>query len=355
MAVNDLITALNYNNIYNAVNPVIGRQTNGYGRAMLSSTVAGGSTQLVTSQQQRELYLDMEAGYVHQNNAVSAAAVTDLGRVDVGDSIDWADITTWQSLQGLVTGFDDSSPFNFPEASFSVDFMRTAYPSGTTMVSTKAGNTWGSTVDIISHRITITFQNQNFRNWYLNAGGLIRFNASATGGTSGTATTKDGDWARILSAMGTLSVGRKQNGNWVCYSSGSASLSYDSATMSGNSTVSGGFLTAGTTVYSINGGFFNPTFGQNIYSNNQFRLVMVVPNNQQIILEAVFDDSDQGTGGQVEGYVPGRIDENVTADISSEFRVRYPDSEFTITEGGTPTTYDAVKLDPPTGAADKLL
>jgi hypothetical protein len=81
---------------------------------------------------------------------------------------------------------------------------------------------------------------------------------------------------------------------------------------------------------------------------------MVVPNNSQIILEAVFDDSDQGTGGQDEG-VNDPVDENVTATIASEFRSRYADSEFNITENSITTTYDAVKLDPPTGVNDKNL
>ena len=61
MAVNDPITALEYNNIYNIMAPIVGTAATGYGRNLSSSTVVGGSTpgvsDRVTSVQHRDLFL----------------------------------------------------------------------------------------------------------------------------------------------------------------------------------------------------------------------------------------------------------------------------------------------------------
>lgn len=347
------ITATNYNSIRTAI-----FFRYGYGNPIRSLPVTGGNetgvSDIVTSEQQRDLFLDLQSVYVHQNNATTTNPATQLADFDAGTVIEYSDVTDLETIQASVTGFDDSSPFNFPEESFANDNIRTTGGGVINSTRESSADPWGSTVDTISHRVTITFSSSQARSAYFNSGGLIEWTGTVFGGTSATSTTKDGDWKRIIDATGTLRIGRRINGQWIVYSTGQATISYDSLTMSSSSTISGGFLSGGTTVYSINGGFFNPTFGQNIYSNNQFRLVMSVPNSTQIILEAVFDDSDQGTGGQLEG-VNDPVDEDVTATIDSEFRNRYADSQFSITEGGVSTTYEAVQNDPPTGVIDKNL
>jgi hypothetical protein len=343
MAANDPITALEYNNIRGIVFPVVGNTTTGYGRAFTSSTVTGGSTvgvsDTVTEQQQFDLYLDSQAGYVHQNGSLSGSITT--AAFAEGTEIQWQDIVDFNTLANSVSNFNPVTT-DFPSSSFTTDLLRT---TGGASCSSSRSTAWGVSPGSINHQVTINFGNNNSFRYFFNAGGEIRFDASLTGGTSGTANTKDWDWAQILSGMGTIRFGRVGS-NWrtEAISPGTGTGSLVSTINSGTPTTLIFRKQGGVTVGAPSIG--DPT-GTTIYDNNDYSIYAgtnsAFATATQLIFNIVFNDGDTGTGGQ-DGY-PGEteigtpIDESVGGTTTSNVYTYTPDSDFTI---GV-TTYTAIR------------
>lgn len=355
MAQNDPITALEYNNVFNLIDPIVGKNANGYGRTMLSSTVTGGSTlgvsDTVTSQQQLDLFIDLQSAYVHQTGTVSnSISITDF---EPSTLVEFSDISGLGTISTDVANFSPSFSQDFPSGNFLQELLVTT--SGIGVTSTRSSS-WGtSTEPRINHRITITWPSAADRNYFFNSGGQIRFEANLTGGTSSTTDSKDWDWQRILDNMGQIQFGKRYSDDaWRTVSTGTGTGSVNT-TLSNDSTVSGGFLANATKIFSQFGG---GTSGGNtgtvptteIYSDNEYFIQAVEPNSSSLIFEIVFDDGDTGTGGQDEG-VDDPVDEPVTGTITSFVRTFTADSEFTI---GT-TTYPAVKLTAPPGTINSQL
>jgi len=355
MAQNDPITALEYNNVFNLLNPIVGKSPNGYGRTLLSSTVIGGSTigvsDTVTSQQQLDLFIDLQAAYVHQTGTVSNnISITDF---DPDTSVEFSDISDLGTISSLVANFNPTFSQDFPVGNFLQQVLKT---SGGADVTSTRSTSWGtSTEPRINHRITVTWPSADDRNYFFNSGGQIRFEANLTGGTSGTTDTKDWDWQRILNNMGQIQFGKRFSDNaWRTISTGTGTGS-EFLSLSNDTTVSGGLLANATKIFSQfgggtaggNTGTVDPTL---IYSDNEYYIQAVEPNSTSLIFEIVFDDGDTGTGGQQEG-VNDPVDEPVTGTITSFVRTFTADSEFTINT----VTYPAVIFSPPLGTINSQL
>jgi hypothetical protein len=202
MGIGDIVTASDYNSIRTDVNLVIGTNTTGYGQLMRSSSVA--STNVVTAENMRLLYIDLMSAAVHQTGTVSTAVASPI----VGNLIAWdtsngldgtkKGLNDFISLKNTVISFDPSvTPF--PDTSFSIATASSSSRNGTT-------TPWGtaSNSPSIVHTVTLTFTDANHMRYFFNSGGQIRFNASILSGTG----AKTLDWASLLSQMGTIAFGK---------------------------------------------------------------------------------------------------------------------------------------------------
>ena len=369
MAVNDPISALEYNNIRSSIAARVGRNvertehgiatsttSSGYGRNFASDVVVGGSifgtSDTVTEQQYFNLFLDLQAGHVHQFASVNTTNVP--ADFATGTTIDWDDVVDLNTIATAVSTFNHSTT-EFPSANFTTDLLRTAASVSCSSSRNGSTNPWGgaSQVQSITHRVTVTFASHEALLWFFAAGGEIRFTASATGGTTATANTKDWDWARILNAMGTIRFGRVAQTNWrtesISPGTGTGSLLTSIASGATPTTVifekQGGGVTGGTS------GTVPVT---QIYDDNFYRIRVstnaALATATALIFEIEFDDGDAGTGGQLES-VNNPIDEPVSATITSNVYTYVPDSEFVIDS----VTYPAIQLATPVGTVNSSL
>lgn len=363
MAALDPITALEYNNIRQSIATRVGdfttwtehsipvsTTTSGYGRNFVSNIVTGGSTvgvsDKVTRQQMFDLYLDLQAGYVHQFGSQNST-ILPAGFAQ-GTTVEFQDITDFNTIANAVNAFNHLST-DFDSSSFTTNLLRT---SGGVSCSSSRSTAWGTGAStVITHRVTVDFGTHNSFLYFLRAGGEIRFDASLTGGTSGTANTKDWDWAQILSAMGTIRFGRVGS-NWR-----TEAISPGTGTGSLLASISTG-TTPTTVIFTKQGGVSTaaPPTGTAVYDNNQYRIKASTNNAfasaTQLIFQIEFDDADAGSGGQLEpGQVGTPIDESVTGTTTSNVYTYTPSSDFVINA----VTYPAVQLPAPTGTVNAAL
>lgn len=370
MAALDPITALEYNNIRQSIATRVGdfgtwtehaiptsTTASGYGRDFVSNIVTGGSTvgvsDRVTQQQMFDLYLDLQAGYVHQFGAQNST-ILPAGFAQ-GSSVEFQDVTDFNTIANAVLAFNHLST-DFDSSSFTTNLLRTSLGVSCSSSRSTAWGTGGSAV--ITHRVTVDFGTHNGFLYFLSAGGEIRFDASLTGGTSGSANTKDWDWAQILSAIGTIRFGRV-GPNWR-----TQAISPGTGTGSLLSSIGTG-TTPTTIIFTKQGGVTtgNPSIGDpsgtSIYDNNQYR-IRASTNNAfasatQLIFQIEFDDADTGTGGQF-GY-PGEteigtpIDEPVGGTTTSNVYTYTPSSDFVIAG----VTYAAIQRPAPSGTVNSAL
>jgi hypothetical protein len=363
MAALDPITALEYNNIRQSIATKVGdfgtwtehsiptsTTASGYGRDFVSNIVTGGSTvgvsDKVTQQQMFDLYLDLQAGYVHQFGAQNST-ILPAGFAQ-GTAIEFDDITDFNTIANAVNAFNHLST-DFDSSSFTTNLLRTSLGVSCSSSRSTAWGTGGSAV--ITHRVTVDFGTHNAFLYFLSAGGEIRFDASLTGGTSGTANTKDWDWAQILSAMGTIRFGRVGS-NWrtEAISPGTGSGSLLSSIGTGT--------TPTTVIFTKQGGVSTaaPPTGTDVYDNNQYR-IRASTNNAfasatQLIFQIEFDDADTGSGFQEEiGELGTPIDEPVGGTTTSNVYTYTPSSNFVIAG----VTYSAIQRPAPNGTVNSAL
>jgi hypothetical protein len=364
MAAFDPITALEYNNIRQSIATRVGdfgtwtehsiptsTTTSGYGRNFVSNIVTGGGTvgvsDRVTQQQMFDLYLDLQAGYVHQFGSQNST-ILPAGFAQ-GTTVEFQDITDFNTIANAVNAFNHLST-DFDSSSFTTNLLRTG---GGVSCSSSRSTPWGTGgSSVITHRVTVDFGTHNSFLYFLSAGGEIRFDASLTGGTSATANTKDWDWAQILSAMGTIRFGRVGS-NWR-----TEAISPGTGTGSLLSSISTG-TTPTTIIFTKQGGVSTaaPPTGTAVYDNNQYR-IRASTNNAfasatQLIFQIEFDDADTGSGGQAEpgGEFGTPIDESVGGTTTSNVYTYTPSSDFVINA----ITYPAVQLPAPIGTINAAL
>ncbi len=330
VSVGGLISASDYNNIRSTL---IAVYQNSYGQTMRSSTVTGFSTaglgaNLVSSTQMRDLYLDAQGCFVHQQGTVSTTIdvppVSQTIGANTSQTFNQSTGVTATPATGTSQGFNDYESVIVAISNFNGSVS--GWPASSFTLGTPTNNsrstTWGgaSQVQNIYHVITVTFSSVEQMDYYFNAGGSLRFSASLTGGTG----AKSTDWATMLSNMGTVQFNKYR----ITAASGtptpdiSGGSGYDSLTSSYRA-------------------LFIKT-GSGVYTDNDYN-IEGLKSGAVLRFRITFNDGDTGTGA---GIPPDPIDEFVNGTTTSTINTFRPDSSFVYNS----VTYTAVSIPVPTVA-----
>lgn len=218
-AVTDLVNSSVYNSIRSSINNVLGvgdGAQNGYGRTLESESKA--DNDIIRASDMQLLYNDLVKARTHQSGnpptwtapdglgAPSAGEIVGVYAADVGTGGTSVDATT-----DLNEGFAD-----FEAAATDIIDDRDTFDAGQFSTTIENNNerqsSWNGE---ITHTVTVTWLNADERRYFFNTGGVIKFNANLTGGTSvpGDVTTtppgtKDEIWQTMLGTMGTITFGK---------------------------------------------------------------------------------------------------------------------------------------------------
>lgn len=320
-----LIFATDYNNIRTTVSSVLASQ---YGSTLVSSPVAGSSSTVVTAAQLQNLFIDLQATFVHQTATVNnTIAVPSTGFIIGADTAYNYNVSTGQFIavtDGTKMGINDYIAVATDISNFDPEVS--GFPSANLLPVTATSSTrntvWGGAgqVQSVYHVVTMTFSSAAQRNFYFNAGGQIRFTASISG-ASGSKTT---DWAALLSAMGTVTLNKY---NLTASSGTSAGLGVDDLTTSYQQ-------------------LFVKT-GSGVYADNDYTIEGRSVDATTLRFRIIFNDGDVGEPG--DPFDP--IDEEVNGTLTSNVQPARPSSSFVIGS----TTYTAVDIAAPNGANQALL
>lgn len=190
MSTKPLITALDYNNIYNKISAILGTGvgSRGYGQTLQSSPVFTG--QDITRDQWNNLRNDLISIRRHQtgNNPtiVSVAIGTPIG-LGVGDA---------RTNYDQIADISDNERFNLGTGQFVINAVD----------SKSYTSSWGNAPNtrVASAELNVVFSNNNEARYFFNSGGKFRFSALRTGGS---ATAQNGAWTNLLAAVGTQQFG----------------------------------------------------------------------------------------------------------------------------------------------------
>lgn len=178
------ILALDYNNIQSKIGQIlgVGAGNYGYNQTVLSGQVA--VNQKITAIQWQNLYNDLIAARTHQTNANETGNLT---YPTTSTQIKESDRAAYQSYVNVI----DANRLTTP-------------PSGQSTLETFAtssrSSAWNGT---ITHTVTLTFADANTARAYFNAGGNIQMSASHTPDVS---TLKNNSWQTMLTNMGTVKM-----------------------------------------------------------------------------------------------------------------------------------------------------
>ena len=184
MAIGSLITASDYNVIQSKVGNVLGNgvgQT-GYGQVLNSSQVP--ISKVVNSNDMEVLRLDTVKAYAHQTGSLPV-----LPTINVGDEIPYAAYQTYSTVSDSIYTNKNL-----------IDIATQA--SAENKISSSRSTIWGgvSTIQKLTHEVSVTFASVDSRRHFFNAGGEIRFAAAIINGTG----AKTNAWVSMLSAMATV-------------------------------------------------------------------------------------------------------------------------------------------------------
>jgi len=357
MAVGDTITAARYNAIRNTLRTVLGTNntgSDGYGQYVV--TTAKADNDIVDHVDMYRLYVDLVRARTHQtgnpptwtnSDGLAVPTTGDIigefaGAVGANPGESSADATT-----DLGEGYVDyeSAQSNISAGAQLADSTQMSIESLTSSALTNAS--WNNT---ISHVVTITFggysttnpidssseavTGADHRRYFFNAGGEIQFDASLTGGTSGTSGTKDYDWSVMLSNMGTITFGAGTTGSSTGSGTGSNLGNFD-------------MTTSYQTVYTKT--------GTGNYAENDYTIRARAPSTDSLQFEITFNDDDTGDepiSPPPSGGIVGGVDENVTGSTTSNVGMLRPDGD-NLTIGSY--TYTAVVVPAPTAANNSNL
>lgn len=310
MATTIPITAQRYNDLRALVNKVLGNSVSatpdyGYGQTFNTSSVVGdydtnlAATNKVTAQQYEDLYIDIIRCRAHQ---VGVGAVS-IDPFVIGDyelneeSTDKIELAYVTSLESLATNIETDR--------FSVDVTGQAQVvdldngSGSATTSTRYNSVSGNWNGTINHIFDVTFDTDQERRQFFNAGGQVRFSASVsyTG-----AQAKTVDWQDQMSTMGVTSFRATDTINNNGQGSGTAIGNFD---------LSGSYKLC----YSKAGGAS--------YARNDYRILAYSVNATTIRFKVEFND------GRPNNTTWG-IDEPVLGDFTSTIELLQPTGVVTI-------------------------
>lgn len=263
MAVNELITVARYNQMQSKVALVLGNGSGqyGYGQSLSSNEVSTSDT--VNATHMQTLKSDMINARVHQTGAVP----------------DLDNIAATQDITDAVYAEYETTATSILNNANDVFSTQTSVESK--LSSTRTQN-WKTSVE---HHFTVTFDSEDHRRHFFNAGGEIRFSASLTGGTG----SKSTNWNNMLQSLGTLKFT-------------SLNMTGDSGTSSGLGNFE--LTSSWQTLY--------VKTGSGVYAENDYTIKGKAVNNE-IYFQVEFNDDATGSGGG--GFEP--VDEPVTGTLTS--------------------------------------
>lgn len=277
--VQDIITAAIFNGLQSRVETVLGTgfSDTGYGQVLASNVVSANS--VITADNMVDLKTDIDKCRAHQTGSL-----TNIALVAVTDRIGADDVISASGGTSSLKGYND-----FISIVDSVEADKLLCDDTQASVEAAISSTrtqeWNGTV---VHTFQVAFSTDDARRHFFNAGGQVRFQGQLSNGSS----SKDADWAGLLTGIGTVS------------------FAIHATTSSGNGTPSaiGNFELTSTaqTVFQKSGSFYN-------YDENLFRITAKQIDNKIIEFEARFQDDSTGNP-----------DENVTGTLTSTITQRRP-------------------------------
>lgn len=289
--INTIGTTAGYNNNINAVSVV--------------------SEDLITAADWNLLRQDIIRIYVHINGEEPSGGLEML-EVSNEDIVTAETYNVWETVQSINT-----------------TNRNTCHPSQKSLSNASIGSISTPWNGVQTHAFSMTWDSKNHKEGFFNAGGVLRFSASAN--LPGSAGDKDTDWANIIASIGTIEIK-----NLSITSSGSAGVVKIPQTNSSGTTYSGWWyidalpLNTKTPVYTINGG---DVFGFPNYDENYYEIQVEKISDTQFNFYVIFDDADtgdqqpdaDGPGPQVPGPA---VDEDVLAEINSNVFVDTPSGDY---------------------------
>jgi hypothetical protein len=178
------ILALDYNNIQSKIGQILGTGAGNYGynQTVLSGQVA--VNQKITAVQWQNLYNDLISARTHQTNANETGNLT---YPTTSTQIKESDRAAYQSYVNVV---DTNRLITPPSGQATLD----TYATGT------RSSAWNGT---ITHSVTVTFADANTARGFFNAGGNIQISG---GHTPDTSTLKNNSWQTMLVNMGVVKL-----------------------------------------------------------------------------------------------------------------------------------------------------
>lgn len=287
------ITASDFNAIQSIVANVFGTGagTYGYGQTVTSSQVSVGTA--IRAAGWNALYNDMIAARQHQtgvNESGNLPTITSNTLVsETGRAAYYNFAVTLQNAANTIASSGQSSVVPFASSTRSSSFTNTT----------------------VVHTLTLSFANSNYARYYFNTGGNVQFSGSLSGFPgSGGSLDLDNDWARLLGAMGTISM----NYNSTSQVPRSATYPTAGSTPTGSPALSVGFYQLTTTPQVI----FTKT--ASTYTGNQYRIYASVNanSNPNIVTFSIrFEDPATGPGGALYEPVLGTLTSNVQGTYAS--------------------------------------
>jgi len=199
MAIGDIITATRYNAIQTIVEDIlgVGSGTEGYGMTTASNQVA--VNDLVTASDMNNLYNDFDKIYRHQVNLAPSASIS---TISISNLI--ADDNSEPS--SVLKGYADFENFATTISADPARFRLHSTQSTTTnlVTSNLSPSPWRNTGSFGD--VGFEFGSANARRHFFNAGGKIQWNISLTSTATGGNVSKTNNWVTMFSNAGTVSL-----------------------------------------------------------------------------------------------------------------------------------------------------
>jgi hypothetical protein len=269
MAVEEIITVARYNQMQSKVALVLGNGSGQYGYGESLQSVQVSTSDTVNASHMENLKTDLTNARVHQTGSAPT-----LSTVTVSEDI----------TDAVYAQYEAAATSTLNNANDVFESTQTSTESKLTSTRTAS---WGGSGQVqgVEHHFTVTFNDEDHRRHFFNAGGEIRFSASLTGGTG----SKYTNWNAMLQALGTVKFS-------------SLSMTADSGTSSGL----GNFeLTSSWQTLLIK-------TGSGVYSANDYTIKGRAVTNK-IYFQVEFNDDATGSGGG--GFE--NVDDPVTGTLTS--------------------------------------
>jgi hypothetical protein len=269
MAVEEIITVARYNQMQSKVALVLGNGSGQYGYGESLQSVQVSTSDTVNASHMENLKTDLTNTRVHQTGSAPT-----LSTVTVSEDI----------TDAVYAQYEAAATSTLNNANDVFESTQTSTESKLTSTRTAS---WGGSGQVqgVEHHFTVTFNDEDHRRHFFNAGGEIRFSASLTGGTG----SKYTNWNAMLQALGTVKFS-------------SLSMTADSGTSSGL----GNFeLTSSWQTLLIK-------TGSGVYSANDYTIKGRAVTNK-IYFQVEFNDDATGSGSG--GFE--NVDDPVTGTLTS--------------------------------------